>query len=584
MSADTFQTCWLDLNRGAAGLQGPFLIERDVYHALHRMANRLVMLQGMAKVKGGPKSPNTTLHPLKADSLASPADIAGRLYPLVLAPMCAAVVFSEAEFGSLEAIIQLLASWVRHITAHGNRRLRFRPSIIIYRHKLARLPGDLENRITAEVLATCNYAREMTTKQAEATWRACFGSITAVLSTLEDEQGVCREALAVSNRTASCPPALPRLQLISVLRYACVHFSHNYIHPINIIQGSRMFKITDELPRQLEVIFEYTAETAMVNPLSYLVAAALGIDSFRAGVAAFEPEDIFEESYWPFLDRLKRLPTWHAFAAAVQQDFNHLVRETRGQEPADVLCRALAKVQKSLAATAPGSLLERLCREEVCLSCLAHNTHITLPCRHRLCDYSPQSARNLIPREYGFCASQAQRPTHRQLAGFYKLFVLRSDGYKFGRKLQFRHDEFRSNLVRMSMATDDSVAQAKLQWPGCKIDAIIEYSGGEFEEAQISLIGEKLQASLFYLEVAEALPSFSTPASVEILIRCRLPPGPELADLVRRLHSKNVQVGYYGDGPSRQAEFCTATIWDRIRRGHPFERRLHGHGNGERRA
>lgn len=317
------QTCWLDLYRGAPGLQGPFLIERDIYHVLHQMANRMVMLvrgefpasfagglerenyvhllsagsdtilvecalhlqQRMAKVKGGPSSPRTIAHPLKVDSLASPADITDRLYPLVLAPMCAAVVFSEAEFGSLEAIIQLLACWARQVTAHNNRKLRFRPSVIIYRHKLALLPGDLENRMTAEILATCNYAREMTTKQAEATWRACFGSITALLSTLEDDQGVCREAIAVSDRTGSCAPALPRSYLISILRYACVHFSNSYNNPVNLIQGSRLFGITEELPRQLEVIFGYTADTKMVRPMSLLVALAFARDRYRAGVA-----------------------------------------------------------------------------------------------------------------------------------------------------------------------------------------------------------------------------------------------------------------------------------------------------------
>lgn len=341
------------------------------------------------------------------------------------------------------------------------------------------------------------------------------------------------------------------------------------------------------------------------------------------------------------LDRLKRQPTWHDFTAGVQEEFIRLTRDAQQEEPTDVLSRALVNVQQSLADTIPRPSLERLCREDVCLTCLAHQPQITLACHHRLCDYCVQQDDQI--NRCRLCSAQksAEIRTKPHTAGIRVLRltgaaadapaigrllrILRAQvrcplwenfdliigsgvglffaimifckgasieeciyhipqvnrakqsrhGYKFGRKLHFRHDEFHSNLVRISTSTDDGAAQAQLQWPGCKIDAMIEYSGGEFEEAQISVIAEKLQASLFYLELSEALPSFSIPSSVEIRIRCRLPPGPDLANLVKRLRSKDAQVAYHGEEPTRQAELCTATIWDRIRRGHPFERRLH---------
>ncbi|KAI7785350.1 hypothetical protein LA080_007183 [Diaporthe eres] len=596
----------------------------------------------MSKVKGGPNPSTTRLHPLKANSLASPTDITDRLYPLILAPMCAAVVFSEAEFGSLDTIIQIPAGWTRQVTAHNNGKLRFRPSIIIYRHKLALLPGDLENRMTAAILATCNYAREMTTKQAEATWRACFSSITALLSTLENEQGICREAIALSEGTGSSPPPLPRLHLVSILRYACIHFSNNYIHPVNIIQGSRLFKIPEDLSRQLGVIFEHIADTQAIQPMSLLVAAAFGRDTCRAGVECFDAEHLFDDCYRPLLDRLKRLPEWHDFTAGVQREFICLMRNARQQGQTDALSRTLAKAQKSLSDTVSGPLLDRLCREDVCLTCLAHRPHITLVCQHRLCDQCAQQDEDtescrLCPAQHSaairtkpsaagirvlrLAGAAADAPAIGRLLRalrvqvrcplwenfdlvigngvglFFAIMIFckgasieeciyhvpqikyvkqSRHGYKFGRKLHFRHDEFRSNLVRTSTSTDDSAkAQAQLEWPGCKIDAIIEYCGGDFEEAQISVIAEKLQASLFYLELTEAPPSFSIPSSVEIRVRCRLPPGPDLANLIKRLRSMDAQIAYHGDEPSTQAELCTATIWDRIRRGHPFERRLH---------
>lgn len=85
-----------------------------------------------------------------------------------------------------------------------------------------------------------------------------------LLSTLENEQGICREAIAVSDRIGSSPPPLPRPRLISILRYACVHFSNNYIYLVNIIQGSRLIKILEDLSRQLEVVFERAADIQAV--------------------------------------------------------------------------------------------------------------------------------------------------------------------------------------------------------------------------------------------------------------------------------------------------------------------------------
>lgn len=80
----------------------------------------------------------------------------------------------------------------------GGQRQQYWPLVFIVRKKeTARLPGDLERRMTAAALATCNPTRELTAKAAASLWRNCFSNITAVIHTDGDEVGAIR-------RTISC--------------------------------------------------------------------------------------------------------------------------------------------------------------------------------------------------------------------------------------------------------------------------------------------------------------------------------------------------------------------------------------------
>lgn len=254
----------------------------------------LHLQKSISKVKAGPQPNETQLHPVNANTVTSPAELAHRIYALSLAPICTSIVFAEGEFewmgelAGIDAIVQMLISWTRMILAGGSSP-RYRPQVVIFRRRLARLPGDLESRMTGEVLATCNVARELTTKGAEHMWKQCFSGIVAVSAGLEDELGVCEQAIAASSAVDQACPAMPRHTLPSLLHTACAQFSFTY-RPFNILLASRLFPVSKDLPRQLEVLFRHaSASPDSVGPASRVVASALLKDLYFAKLLGEQP-------------------------------------------------------------------------------------------------------------------------------------------------------------------------------------------------------------------------------------------------------------------------------------------------------
>lgn len=121
---------------------------------------------------------------------------------------------------------------------------------------------------------------------------------------------------------------------------------------------------------------------------------------------------------------------------------------------------------------------------------------------------------------------------------------------KFGRRLVFQREELRSNLVRIVSEQCSPEAEAERLWPSYKVDLVLAYSGGVYEEAYMEAAADKLVASLFYVELEDRLESYSGPKTVGVVLRCRLPAGPYLADLALRLHDGQVRVQYFGEEKS----------------------------------
>lgn len=150
-------------------------------------------------------------------------------------------------------------------------------------------------------------------------------------------------------------------------------------------------------------------------------------------------------------------------------------------------------------------------------------------------------------------------------------------GFKFGRRLDFSRDELHSNIVVSSTDTTTCAAEARLLWPGCKLDALLEFRGGEFTAKQITSAAEKLLASLFYVELEES-PEFGSgpadPVVVRLRVQCRLPPGPSLMDFILRLRTRRCTLVSSGGGPPTVSEVCPDIVWDRVRKGLSFVRLL----------
>lgn len=307
-------TCWLDFRHG-----GPssFLLERtDAYRCLHRTDRLVILIRGKSpasfaegfcrspqvhllstgdglllaecalhlqqtttKVKPGPELKYDTLHPL--ESWRKPEDVSQSLYALVLAPMSTAVVFCEIEFGGIAIVIHLLGTWVRQLMRSG-ATVQFRPQIVVFCRQLPRFPRDLEHRLTAEILANCNPTRELTFQNAKNLRRTYFAGIVPELTGLASENDICQRACALSSSTI---PTIPKPQFHKLLRSAASHLSKRLIQPLNVLRACRAFPMPADMARQIEVLYQRSAEdAAILTTAGILVARALVVESGYAEV------------------------------------------------------------------------------------------------------------------------------------------------------------------------------------------------------------------------------------------------------------------------------------------------------------
>lgn len=114
-------------------------------------------------------------------------------------------------------------------------------------------------------------------------------------------------------------------------------------------------------------------------------------------------------------------------------------------------------------------------------------------------------------------------------------------------------------------------------WPNCKIDIALHYGGGTYDKSLVVSAAHKLIASLFYIELEEKPRlRFNGRTWTAILIRCRLPSGPKLADLIATLRSRATGVYYYGDeSVPNKAELCRSSSWNEVKTGKRFRRLLY---------
>ncbi len=136
------------------------------------------------------------------------------------------------------------------------------------------------------------------------------------------------------------------------------------------------------------------------------------------------------------------------------------------------------------------------------------------------------------------------------------------------RRVSYRVYHLPSPLNRARVparATPDE--ESRKFWPSVRCDTVVTFDGTIPSPTQLASTSDCLLASLFYVEGCPR-PLHSP---LQLLVKCRLPSGNYLYDLMERIRRRNIQV-YYAEEAS---VLCPEDVWRHLtEQGLPFERRL----------
>ena len=175
-------------------------------------------------------------------------------------------------------------------------------------------------------------------------------------------------------------------------------------------------------------------------------------------------------------------------------------------------------------------------------------------------------------------------------------------GFSFGPRLKFSFHELRKSQVKMvlcfkngtvrsydldetkplrtpdipSLPIDQLAMRECAQlWPDAEIHAVINLERRQSDQISVSIIADKLVASSFYLELAEHVFWAKSPTAVQVIIKCRIPPGPILTDFAKKLHAKRIWIRLrIDDGPLESILLCPESVLAEVKRGNIFARPL----------
>ncbi len=110
-------------------------------------------------------------------------------------------------------------------------------------------------------------------------------------------------------------------------------------------------------------------------------------------------------------------------------------------------------------------------------------------------------------------------------------------------------------------------------WPDAKIDVTIHLEPGY--DGNIMADAEKLMASSFYIEVEDCTCRVHEFNEVHLAVRCRIPPGHGLTNLIGRLYYKGARLLLRADdGPSLSVLLCPQSVWIETKQEKGFEQRV----------
>ncbi|KAK7912301.1 hypothetical protein PG985_014782 [Apiospora marii] len=351
---------WLNLRRGAPGLDGPFLEEmsgpfqrldqgpdkevdmitiirgpqtRELpghVHMFHSDSSVILdcslhLQASMPVIKAGWTPPNIIRHPVqRAQSLTGP-EIARRFYSRALLSLNNACIFVEAEYGGIAEILAELASWVYP----DPPVLRQKPVILILTEREGSMrisSKDLEWTFTTEVLARCNVLREHSFKTAENAWRDCFSGLMVQEKPTEGQTAVDFSTGVYVN--AGFHRAFTRSQVRTLLQVTCIHFAEATTDTLSLVRASRATQPVPELlsTHIAELVKRSSQDPALAESTYHFIASVLVSDAFRSKIW-LPPEPIFTEIYRSLIENIEDQSRAPRLTAILQDHFVRLASQ-----------------------------------------------------------------------------------------------------------------------------------------------------------------------------------------------------------------------------------------------------------------
>ena len=514
------------------------------------------------------------------------------------------ILFFEMEFESLSTIIRELASWaLLNTDIH-----RQRPRVIITTTRM-KPTKELEWQLTVEILTNFNPLKEYSFKTAQQCWHRCFESISHVKELrLYDIRN-----LALGKRPNIFYPENPKHLFKLFQQYFQCFTETQQPSLLQLVAQLHPLPVFNNLP-----IFSLRKDTIKVNAFNKLIASTFVLDAFNRSLFHFPIVDVFEEFYAQLIKNYTQRTN------IFQQVKNHFMN----------FARIILNTQKYVLQhqSVIKNTYCYLDNNTFCPSCIIYYSTCYLSCGHGLCNactilhyqkpnQNTHSIRcficgsindtplHVIPYTTGFrvlylggpietasTIANTLRSLYRLLGSplrnyfdkivahgigiFFAIMLFskngtiedciyhlpkvkyikeKQQGIKFGSNLYFKYTEMTTNGVYLCLKHHEGMRIQRNEDTITNIHIPIQQP--------IKTIANRLLASLFYVELDDP---FCSQYYTTFVIKCRLPPGPHLMDILVRARRQNSYIKFQG----QSYVLCPEDTWQQVLNGKIFARRV----------
>lgn len=121
-------------------------------------------------------------------------------------------------------------------------------------------------------------------------------------------------------------------------------------------------------------------------------------------------------------------------------------------------------------------------------------------------------------------------------------------------------------------ANDHAESECREIW-GCDPETVVVHDGVRVNDAK--WIAGKLFASLFYVTLQREPKAWVSPCDCELEVRCRLPNGHHLNEVLRKVAYDKIRIHYFNCGEWHASDLCDVSTWKNITSGrHDFSKAI----------